>query len=187
MKEHLRRRPELESLESVTLLSGASAAVVGAVAALATTDASATKIHLTGTAKGSYHLSIANPDTGKEFTFLGSGRVAPLGQVTLSGTIRSPGFIANGHSTGSLVLSTPKGSVTLELTGPPQNGTTPVPNVFSFQITKATGTFKSDTGTGYIDLVLGPARPAPTPSTGAPNLLVEQGTFTMTFLTIPPP
>ena len=54
-------------------------------------------------------------------------------------------------------------------------------------ITKATGTFKGDTGTGYIDLVLGPAKPAPAPSAGAPNLPVEQGTFTLIFLTIPPP
>ena len=69
---------------------------------------------------GSYHVSIKNPDTGKDFTFLGSGQVAPLGQVTLSGTIHSPGNIANGHSTGSLVLSTLKGSVTLDLTGPPR-------------------------------------------------------------------
>jgi hypothetical protein len=187
MKDPTRWRPQLESLESVTLLSGPSAAVHGVLAALATTASSAAAVHLTGTARGTYHVSIANPDTGKDYTFLGSGQIAPLGTATLNGAIQSPGFIAIGHSTGSLVLSTPKGSVTLNLTGPPQKGFTPVPDVFNFTITKATGTFKGDHGTGYIDLVLGPARPIPTPIGVAPNLPVEQGTFTMIFLTVPPP
>jgi hypothetical protein len=184
-----RWRPQLESLESLNLLSGPSAAASGVLAALAPTAAPATEIHLTGTVEGSYQLQIKNPDTGKDFTFLGSAKVMPLGQVTLIGSIHSPGNIANGHSTGLLVLWTPRGSVTLDVTGPPQNSTTPVPDVFNFKIAKAVGTFEGDTGTGYIDLVLGPAKPAPspTPSAGAPNLPVEQGRFTMIFLTIPPP
>jgi hypothetical protein len=184
MSVRQRLRPQLESLESMTLLSGASAAISGALASLVTTAASAQQIHLTGTVKGSYHLQVKNPDTGKDFTFLGSGTLSTLGQVSLTGDIHSPGNIANGHSTGQLVLSNPHGSVTLELTGPPQNGNTPVPDVFSFKIIKASGTFKDDTGTGYIDLIL---KPAPTPTAGAPNLLVQQGTFTMTFLRVPPP
>jgi hypothetical protein len=184
MKNRSHHRPQVESLESKALLSGSSAAVSGALAAVVTSAAPAKAIHLTGTVKGSYHLQVKNPDTGKNFTFVGSGKVAPLGQATLTGSIQSPGNIANGHSTGLLVLSTPRGSLTLDPTGPPQNGNTPVPNVFSFKITRATGTFKGDTGTGYIDLVL---KPAPTPTVGSPSLLGGQGTFTMIFLTIPPP
>jgi hypothetical protein len=181
MREHLQRRPQLESLESVTLLSGSAAAVRGAIAALVapSTPTSGHTIHLTGTARGSYHVHIINPDIGKDFTFFGSGQVAPLGHVDLTGHINSPGFIANGHSKGLLVLSNPNGSVTLSLIGPVQSGFTPVPDTFTFKITSASGKFKGDTGTGFMVLELEPAA-ASTP-TG------EHGSFTMIFLTVPPP
>ena len=183
MRERLRLRPRVESLESMTLLSGVSAAVRGAIAALLAPVAptSGHEIDLTGTAKGTYHVHIINPDTGKDFIFFGSGQVAPLGHVELTGHIHSPGFIANGHSTGLLVVSDPKGSVTLAVTGPEQNGFTPVPDTFTFQITSASGKFKGDTGTGFIVLELDPAHTPPTPPAG------EHGTFTMIFLTVAPP
>jgi hypothetical protein len=181
MREHLRRRPQLESLESMTLLSGSAAAVGGAIAALVAPPAptSGHMIRLTGTAKGRFHAHINNPDTGKDFTFFGSGQVAPLGHVDLTGHIHSPGFIANGHSTGLLVLSNPKGSVTLSLIGPVQSGFTPVPDTFTFKITNASGKFKGDTGTGFMVLELEPA--------AAPTLTGEHGSFTMIFLTVAPP
>jgi hypothetical protein len=189
MREDLRRRPQLETLESVTLLSGASAAVKGAVAALLTPTppTAGREIDLTGIARGTYHAHIKNPDTGKDFSFFGSGQVASLGHVDLTGHIHSPGFIANGHSKGLLILSDPNGSVTLVLTGPAQNGFTPVPDTFNFKITNASGKFKGDTGTGFIVLELEPAKTPPPPPAGAPTLTAEHGSFTMIFLTVAPP
>jgi hypothetical protein len=54
----------------------------------------------------------------------------------------------------------------LKLGGPPQNGFTPVPDVFSFKITSASSKFNGDTGTGFIVLELEPA--------AAPSLTDEQ-------------
>src|SRR5262252_429772 len=83
MRERLRLHPRVESLESMTLLSGVSAAARGAIAALLAPVAppSGHEIDLTGTVKGTYHVHIINPDTGKDFIFSGSGKVAPLGHV----------------------------------------------------------------------------------------------------------
>ena len=189
MRNRWHRHPQVERLEAMTLLSGASSAVSAVAAVVTTPPTTSHAIHLTGTAKGNYDVYTPNPDVGKDFTFSGSGAITPLGQVHLTGHIHSPGFIANGHSTGLLVLSNPKGSVTLQVTGPNQTGSTPVPDVFSFKITSASGKFKGDTGTGYIDLQLSPAKTTPTPvsSAAAPNLPVVHGTFTMTFLTVAPP
>jgi hypothetical protein len=166
----------------MTLLSGMSAAVRGAIAALVAPVAPAgQEIHLTGTIKGTYHVHIINPDIGKDFIFSGSGKVDPLGHVELTGHIHSPGFIVNGHSNGLLVLSNPHGTVMLAVTGPAQNGFTPVPDVFNHKIISASGKFKGDTGTGFIVLELDPAHTPPTPPAG------EHGTFTMIFLTVAPP
>jgi hypothetical protein len=173
----------------MTLLSGMSAAVRGAIAALLAPVAptSGQEIHLTGTVKGTYHVHIINPDTGKDFIFSGSGKIAPLGHVELTGHIHSPGFIYNGHSNGLLVLSDPNGSVTLAVTGPAQNGFTPVPDTFNHKITSASGKFKGDTGRGFIVLELDPAQTSPNPPAGATTLTGEHGTFTMIFLTVAPP
>ena len=186
MRERLRLRPRVESLESMTLLSGVSAAVRGAIAALLAPVAptSGHEIDLTGTVTGTYHVHSSNPDTGKDFSFFGSGPVAPLGHVELTGHINSPGFIARGHSRGLLVLSNPNGSLTLAVAGPEQNGFTPVPDTFTFKITSASGKFKGDTGTGFMVLEL---NPSPIPPAGASTLAGEHGTFTMIFLTVAPP
>jgi hypothetical protein len=162
-------------------MSGSAAAIGSAIAPLVapSTPTSGHLIRLTGTAEGKYDAHINNPDTGEVFTFSGSGQVAPLGHVDITGHIHSPGNVADGHSTGFLVLSNAIGSVTLSLTGPVQSGVTPVPDTFTFKITDASGQFKGDTGTGYMILELEPA--------AAPSPTGEHGSFTMIFLTVPPP
>lgn len=47
-------------------------------------------------------------------------------------------------------------------------------------ITKATGKFRGDTGTGYIVLTL-------TPNSASPSALTQAGHFSMTFLSVAPP
>ena len=177
MRRQLRRRPQLETLEAMTLLSGPTAAVVATMNH---------QVQLDGTAKGNYHEVIKNPDTGAVYYFFGSGRGHSAGRVDVTANIHSPGNIANGQSHGMLVLSGPRGSLTLTLTGPPQNGNTPVPDVFSFTITNASGKYRGAHGTGYIDLGLTP-KATPTPAARTSAGIVVHGTFTMTFLTVPPP
>lgn len=51
------------------------------------------------------------PDAGSTFTVSGSGQVAPLGHVTLSGVLQVPGFVACGRQTMTLTLTGSRGQV----------------------------------------------------------------------------
>ena len=75
-------------------------------------------IILNGAVGGKFSLAPGLPDVGASQMLAGSGKVATLGHVRASGTMRSPGFIAQGRSTGVFNLSNAKGSVTIQLTGP---------------------------------------------------------------------
>ena len=72
MRQQLRRRPQLESLESMALLSGMMAAPVAALVAT-TTPMTGHEVDINGTAHGKYHEHQSKPDTGKTYTFNGSG------------------------------------------------------------------------------------------------------------------
>jgi len=51
------------------------------------------------------------PDAGYTFTVSGSGRVAPLGVVKVSGLLQVPGFVACGHQSMTLTLTGRRGRV----------------------------------------------------------------------------
>lgn len=53
------------------------------------------------------------PDTGYTFTVSGSGRVAPLGVVKVSGLLQVPGFIACRRQSMTLTLTGARGRVKL--------------------------------------------------------------------------
>lgn len=171
----------------MTMLSVATAAAVPASVSMAvavaaeSTPSASQRIQLSGEARGTYVLRMANPDVGKTYLFTGiPGPLSPLGRSKLTGTIQAPGFIANGHSLGTLFVTNAYGSLTLRVTGPAHPGGPPYPSVFNYTITHGTGRYKGDTGTGYIALSLTPS-PSTKPST------VPTGHFSMTFLSVPPP
>jgi hypothetical protein len=137
------------------------------------------KLSLTGSVNGTYTVHQANPDTGPTYGFNASGKLKPLGGISAHGSVLSTGFIANGHSTGTLKVTVNSGgALTLYLTGPSQWGMTPVPDVFNFRITAGTGRYRKATGTGFIVLTR-----SPSPTAAA----VIAGTFGMTFLKFAPP
>lgn len=185
MRPPLRRRPQLEALEAISMPSATAAAPVHALVAADSATPATHHIQLSGEAKGTYSIPMSNPDVGKTYNFLGvRGPLKPLGRVKLTGKVEAPGFIANAQSHGTLVITNPHGSLTLQVTGPAQPGGPPFPSVFNYTITHATGRYKGDTGTGYIVLGLTPnSTPTPTPATTS----VQTGHFTMTFLSVPPP
>ena len=167
----------------MTMLSGATAAAVSAplLAAAASTPAASQRIQLSGEARGTYVLKMANPDVGKTYLFTGiPGPLSPLGRSKPTGTIQAPGFIANGRSLGTLLVTNAFGSLTLHVTGPAHPGGPPFPSVFNYTITHGTGRYKGHTGTGYIALSL-------TPSPSLKASTVQTGRFGMTFLSVPPP
>jgi len=170
-------RPQLEVLESMTLLSTLSPALVhpGRPILAAVTTGTTTPVSLKGTLVGLYHVAgKANPDKGLDYVFSGNGSIPALGQVLVhvTGNLHSLGNVAEGRAKGLVVLSTSKGSLTLHLTGPEQKGFARLPDHFTFQITNGSGNYLHDRGTGSVDFRRIPAATSPSP---------EQGEFTMSF------
>jgi hypothetical protein len=134
IRKRLRRRPELESLETMVLLSGISALEHhGAAAMVARETQAGGLITLSGTAKGTFKAA------GKSDNFLATGSLSPLGKISLKGSVN---FAAG---TGSLIIASTgrkHGKITASLT--PNGPTNPVP----YKITSASGIFAGDTGSG---------------------------------------
>src|SRR5262249_51532344 len=69
------------------------------------------------------------------------------------------GFVRHGHASGSLTLTSAKGSVTLALTGPDLRGFSALPARFEYAVTGGTGAYARVTGHGTLSLLLA-ARPS---------------------------
>jgi hypothetical protein len=111
---------------------------------------------LAGHGSGSYTRNLNMPDAGSKYQLTGTAQLADLGQVSVSGKVGGTGFTQHGHAYGTLTFTNAKGSVTLELTGvPEQNGFSPPPPYFRYRITAGTGAYKNlqEHGTLRIDLV----------------------------------
>jgi hypothetical protein len=134
------------------------------------------EVVLDGELSGSYS-SHTYPDVGTSYTLSGQGQVQPLGPTGVTGRLHSLDFILRGFAGGTLTLSGPKGTVTLELIGPPQRGFTALPGHFGYVITGGTGAFAHATGRGTASLVLLPAETT--------NPLVRQGRFELRLVGIP--
>ena len=157
-------RPQLEILDGRLALSAGGTAALGVI-----------KPHhlaLNGEVSGKFLLAPGIPDVGSSQTLIGSGTVTPLGQVSASGTMKSPGFIARGRTTGTLNLSNANGSVTIQLTGPLKPGFATLPRKFTFKIVAATGQYVGDVDTGTATLDEVEADGIPTPSTSRSTVIV---------------
>jgi hypothetical protein len=132
---------------------------------------------LLGHADGSFAAIPTIPDTGNQFDLTGQGRFLGLDMTNVSGWVRTTGFVGgDGHATGSVTLQTAKGSVTLELTGPPQPGFSSLPEQFSYTVTGGTGAYARVTGQGTLELLLAatPAGAVASPVHGSFALVVGQ-------------
>ena len=133
------RRPEVESLETMVLLSGVSAVEHPGVPAMMVIDPQvANPIVITGTAKGTYRSSSAGLTA-----FSDKGTLSPLGKVALKGSINYGAASPTGAVT--IVSASKKhGKITASLStlGPNQP-------VF-FTITGSSGIYAGDTGSGEV-------------------------------------
>jgi hypothetical protein len=111
-------------------------------------------------------------DQGLDYEFLGNGSIGVLGHADVTGSLHSLGNITEGQARRLIVLSTPKGSLTLHLTGPEQKGFAKLPDRFTFKITNSSDKYLGDAGTGTVVFVRDPA---------GTNASQEHGTFTMVF------
>jgi hypothetical protein len=135
---------------------------------------------LGGQVNGAWLKQPTLPDVGGDQTLTGTGTVGPLGTVTLSGELHTPGFIAQGTTTGTVTLSNADGSVTLRLVGPPQPGFSPPPATFHYTITGGTDKFAGASGQGTVTFQEQETPPLVCPP-NAMCLPLAGGTFTMTF------
>jgi hypothetical protein len=133
------------------------------------------RLVLNGTLDGRWQVDMSIPDTGEHQTLTGSGSVTPLGTVQATADLHSPGFISNGRTTGTLVLSNARGTVQISLKGPSQSGFSGPPSTFVYAITGGTGAYAFATGHGRAHLTEVVADAVPVTSSNAPNLPVIVG------------
>jgi hypothetical protein len=109
---------------------------------------------LAGHGIGTYSMGSFIPDMGLSYQFSGSGQFGQLGQATVSGSVRSVGFIQQGRAQGQLTFSNAQGSITIALQGPLQQGFAPIPQWFTYHVTQATGAYSKmhDQGTLRLNL-----------------------------------
>jgi hypothetical protein len=167
-------RPELELLEGRAMLSAGSVLsppLLTVTALLAQQSPQQHYLALVGEIKGTWTRIRTLPDVGQSQSLMGSGRVRPLGEVQAEGTLHAPGFIREGHTTGTLTLTNSRGSITLQLVSrQPQPGFSPPARSYDYTITGGTGAYAGATGSGRatlqespdgtFTLMLRPGRPA---------------------------
>lgn len=174
-------KPCVEALEAKIVLSAAApTGVTSAPAIVETSTAQARVPHLLGQVFGFMTSPASLPDVGRRFDFQGSGWVGPLGQVHLKGSLTTPGFVANGHAGGLLTLSNAKGSVTLQLTGPPQSGFAQLPSTLTYKLVSGTGAYRKAHAAGVATLGVSPIVDPPPPGGVAPALMIVPS-FTLKF------
>jgi hypothetical protein len=145
----------LENLEGRTLLSGVAAMDAAPESAssevLATAEVRAASHPLSAAfnATGTFTKPFHNPDVGPSYDFTGHGTKTSLGKFKLTGHVQTPGFVNNGRSSGKLVLTSSRGTITLILHGPPQAPGT-LPPSFTYSIRKGTGKYANSTGKGHF-------------------------------------
>jgi hypothetical protein len=137
MRQRFCRRPEVESLESMVLLSGLSIAQRPGAAALVAHEAqTSSPVQISGTAKGTYAAGRA---VGAPVHFSAKGSLTPVGRATLTGTLQ----LATASPSGTLTISVKKqGKVFASLT------TAGLGSPVFYTITGGTGTLAGESGSG---------------------------------------
>jgi hypothetical protein len=140
MRKQLRRRPEVEGLEAMTLLSSMGVAPQ-AIETIAKVRTLPNPLTLTGTVSGTVTIK------GHGETIKASGKLSPFGKVSFSGP--TTGFNVSGGVT-NLTIPEKAGklfmSLNLEPSGTSLSGT--------YTITGGTKALANETGTGDVTVVV---------------------------------
>ena len=166
MRDRWRRRPQLESLESMTLLSSAAAmAHAAAHRVVAPMTSPAPKLPssglalLNGTAHGTFFAHGPSPTSGTIYSLFASGKVAPVGSTLLVGGFQTRGVIASDGSSGTIVFEAPQGNLSLRLFATPgPTASTPAASQyhFTYQVATGSGAYKNVSDSGTVDVTLQP-------------------------------
>ena len=160
MRKAKRYQPQIENLESMTLLAGVFAGMHGPAASIATLAIPEHRragvfLHLDGELSGTYQVMSGIPDVGNTYRLSGDGLINPLGKAHGTGDFNQVGNVARGRARGQIALTTSRGSLTLTFRGPLQKGFAPLPYVFLFKITSGSGAYLRDRGHGIAILLIG--------------------------------
>jgi hypothetical protein len=152
-----RQRPQVESLEGLTLLSGVAAHIPVVAHAPALRMAAVTS--LSGTAHGTFFAHTGSASSGTIYSLFASGRLGGVGPTLLVGGFQSRGFSTHGAGGGNLVIAAESqpGNLFLRLTelaGP--TPATPGEYLFAYSINHGSGAFQDDSGSGTLALDLVP-------------------------------
>ena len=166
MRDRWRRRPQLESLESMTLLSSATTiAHAAAHRVVAPMTSPAPKLPspglalLNGTAHGTFFAHGPSPTSGTIYSLFASGKVAPVGSTLLVGGFQTRGVIASDRSSGTIVFEAPRGNLFLRLfatPGPTASAPAASQYHFTYQVATGSGAFKNVSGSGTVEITLQP-------------------------------
>jgi hypothetical protein len=118
-----------------------------------TTTVSSTTLHPFGqawTGQGRFALASAS-NGGKTYTLQGSADLGGSTFYSVTGTITTVGS-RTGQATGKVVLSSPKGTLTLALTGPTQSANSKLPGTVTYKIVGGTGAFAHYAGQGSMQM-----------------------------------
>jgi hypothetical protein len=94
---------------------------------------------------------IGNPDASAPYKFKGTGKIKTLGTFTFSGQLTVPGFIQNGKAFGTFTIANSKGSLILNVVGPPQKPGV-LPSSLTYSIAHGHGAYLHAKGVGKISI-----------------------------------
>lgn len=184
MRDRRQARPRLETMESLTLLSGTAALMpnLSTPAEVApTTNPLAVGEALRGTARGTFRSQLRSaaevygtttpPGTDPPLPvrvddFAASGRPTPIGAARITGELRVNTGVSSGPPNGTLQLTTKQGTLTLQTPhsiAEPAGFPAPTSRheiVDTYTITGGTGAYDGLTGTGVVEFTFATGRSA---------------------------
>jgi hypothetical protein len=116
------------------------------------------QVYLNGTIAGS--AVVRSAAGGTSYNVSASGKLASLGRMSVTGTVR----VVGGVEHGTLSLKSSRNNLTLNFSGPVPSGPLPTSGTFTFQIIEGTGppppgttfTYVREQGVGMIQTVIAP-------------------------------
>jgi hypothetical protein len=110
------------------------------------------------TGQGRFTVTTNAATTAKTYTWDGSAIIGSAGNFAVTGAITTVGN-RTGQATGRVVVSNPRGTLTLTITGPTQAARSGLPASVTYKVSGATGVFARFAGQGTLrlstDLFLG--------------------------------
>jgi hypothetical protein len=161
------RRPRLELLEPKTVMSAGVAAGAGAVALAPEAPAAAKLarpaeqvVSLTGQADGDYTSTQNKDNTGIKYQLSGaSGAITPIGSAVVKGWFHTPPeiYTFSARADKSVNPAGPvRGPSTVNSGSPMIPKGSPIVDYFTFTITRGTGQYAQDRGTGTVEVAINP-------------------------------